>query len=64
MDAESDRKREFAKQRKLVLQQLRRTIRPELLNRLDDIVVFEPLSRKELRQIVLLQFDSVISRLK
>ncbi|RMX67690.1 hypothetical protein DD238_001462 [Peronospora effusa] len=64
MDAESSRKREFAKQRELVLQQLRRTIRPELLNRLDDIVVFEPLGRTELRQIVLLQFDSVVARLK
>uniref|UniRef100_H3G875 Clp R domain-containing protein n=1 Tax=Phytophthora ramorum TaxID=164328 RepID=H3G875_PHYRM len=60
----ADTKKEFAKQRELVLQQLRHTIRPELLNRLDDIVVFEPLGRKELRQIVLLQFESVISRLK
>ncbi|KAG1699195.1 hypothetical protein DVH05_014111 [Phytophthora capsici] len=63
-NAESDTKREFLKQRELVLQQLRRTVRPELLNRLDDIVVFEPLGRKELRQIVMLQFESVISRLK
>ncbi|KAL4175532.1 hypothetical protein KRP22_000497 [Phytophthora ramorum] len=64
VESESDTKKEFAKQRELVLQQLRHTIRPELLNRLDDIVVFEPLGRKELRQIVLLQFESVISRLK
>ncbi|KAG2774674.1 Chaperone protein [Phytophthora cactorum] len=64
VDTESESKREFAKQRELVLQQLRRTVRPELLNRLDDIVVFEPLGRKELRQIVMLQFESVINRLK
>ncbi|OWZ12283.1 ATP-dependent chaperone ClpB [Phytophthora megakarya] len=64
VDAESETKREFMKQRELVLQQLRHTVRPELLNRLDDIVVFEPLGRKALRQIVLLQFESVISRLK
>lgn len=64
VQAESETKREFARQRGLVLQQLRRTVRPELLNRLDDIVVFEPLGRVELRQIALLQFDSVISRLK
>jgi ATP-dependent Clp protease ATP-binding subunit ClpB len=64
VDAENETKREFKKQRELVMQQLRHTIRPELLNRLDDIVVFEPLGRKELRQIVLLQFDSVIRRLK
>ncbi|KAG7397547.1 hypothetical protein PHYBOEH_000550 [Phytophthora boehmeriae] len=64
IDKESESKREFAKQRELVLQQLRHTVRPELLNRLDDIVVFEPLGRVELRKIVLLQFDSVINRLK
>jgi ATP-dependent Clp protease ATP-binding subunit ClpB len=54
----------FAAQRELVLQQLRHTIRPELLNRLDDIVVFSPLGRKQLREIVKLQFQSVEKRLK
>lgn len=54
----------FERQRTLVLEQLRHTLRPELLNRLDDIVVFEPLNRAQLRQIALLQFDSVIARLK
>lgn len=53
----------FAQQRQLVLQQLRHTIRPELLNRLDDIIVFEPLGRAHLRKIVLLQFNSVVKRL-
>jgi ATP-dependent Clp protease ATP-binding subunit ClpB len=57
-------KSNFAHQRELVLQQLRHTIRPELLNRLDDIIVFAPLGRAELRQIVLLQFGSVVKRLK
>ncbi|KAL7694332.1 putative ClpA/B family, AAA+ ATPase domain, ATP-dependent Clp protease ATP-binding subunit ClpA [Plasmopara halstedii] len=64
LDNDKETKREFVRQRKLVLQQLRQTVRPELLNRLDDIVVFEPLGRKELRKIVLLQFESVIRRLK
>ncbi|GLD96207.1 hypothetical protein PINS_up004885 [Pythium insidiosum] len=54
----------FAQQREMVLQQLRHTIRPELLNRLDDIIVFEPLGRQQLRQIVLMQFKSVEHRLK
>ncbi|RLN49272.1 hypothetical protein BBJ29_007498 [Phytophthora kernoviae] len=35
-----------------------------ILNCLDDIIAFEPLERTELRQIELLQFDSVINRLK
>lgn len=63
-ETENQARQSFRKQRDLVLQQLRHTIRPELLNRLDDIVVFEPLGRRELRQIVLLQFDSVVKRLK
>nr|CCA14066.1 heat shock protein 101 putative [Albugo laibachii Nc14] len=54
----------FVRQRELVLQQLRATIRPELLNRLDDIVVFSPLGRAQLRKIVSLQFESVAKRLK
>ncbi|TYZ57505.1 hypothetical protein PybrP1_004348 [[Pythium] brassicae (nom. inval.)] len=59
-----ERRASFAQQRALVLQQLRHTLRPELLNRLDDIVVFEPLGRAQLRQIALLQFDSVVARLR
>ncbi|GAB9476868.1 hypothetical protein Gpo141_00013926 [Globisporangium polare] len=61
---EQTAKANFAHQRELVLQELRHTIRPELLNRLDDIIVFEPLGRVQLRQIVLLQFDSVVKRLR
>ena len=34
-----------------VLQSIRRTLRPELLNRLDDIVVFQPLTGQILRQV-------------
>lgn len=34
----------------LVMQSIRRSLRPELLNRLDDIVVFQPLSGSTLRQ--------------
>ena len=37
--------------------------KPEFLNRLDDTVVFEPLSREELARIVDLQVDALASRL-
>jgi ATP-dependent Clp protease ATP-binding subunit ClpB len=40
-----------------VLQELRRGFRPEFLNRVDDIIVFRPLGREELRQIVDLQLE-------
>ena len=34
---------------------LKQTIRPEFLNRVDEIIMFQPLSRKELRKIVEVQ---------
>lgn len=53
----------FVLAREKVLTELRAVMRPELLNRLDDIVVFKPLGRVQLREIVTLQFASVRSRL-
>jgi hypothetical protein len=43
---------------------VRRHFRPELLNRLDDIVIFRPLDSRGLRSIVRLQMDSLVKRLK
>ena len=43
---------------------LKQTIRPEFLNRIDDIIMFTPLTRKEIYQIVRLQFALVAERLK
>jgi ATP-dependent Clp protease ATP-binding subunit ClpB len=41
----------------VVLGELRRHFRPEFLNRVDDIVVFRPLGREELRRVVTLQLE-------
>ena len=38
-----------------VFQLLRQTIRPEFLNRIDDVIMFTPLSHSEIKEIVLLQ---------
>ena len=38
-----------------VLDLMKKTIRPEFLNRIDEIIMFTPLSEKEIRQIVDLQ---------
>ena len=46
-----------------VMASLREHFRPEFLNRIDDIVVFQPLSREEIRVIVDLQLDRLASRL-
>ncbi|MXW73261.1 MAG: ATP-dependent chaperone ClpB [Chromatiales bacterium] len=49
--------------RKAVMDSLRSHFRPEFLNRIDDIVVFRPLSREEIRAIVDLQLDRLAVRL-
>ena len=47
-----------------VMQILERHFRPEFLNRIDEIIVFEPLSQKEIEEIVKLQLKEVQKRLK
>ncbi|MDR9366016.1 MAG: ATP-dependent chaperone ClpB [Balneolaceae bacterium] len=42
-----------------LLEQLRKTIRPEFLNRIDDVVVFHPLDQSHIRQIVDIQLRRV-----
>ncbi len=53
----------FAKSRSQVLELLKQTIRPEFLNRIDDIITFKPLSENEIKQIVRLQLNQVIKML-
>ncbi len=48
---------------KAVMDTVHAQFRPEFLNRLDDVVMFQPLSRKELGRIVDLQVKQVASRL-
>jgi ATP-dependent Clp protease ATP-binding subunit ClpB len=49
--------------RALVLGELRRHFRPEFLNRVDDIVLFKPLTEPEIERIVELMFDDLRTRL-
>ncbi|NLY55807.1 MAG: ATP-dependent Clp protease ATP-binding subunit [Firmicutes bacterium] len=49
---EDQAKDEYEKMKSRVLEELRRTFRPEFLNRLDEIIVFHELSKEELKQIV------------
>ena len=46
-----------------VLDMLKKNIRPEFLNRIDDIIMFEPLRRDQIEQIVRLQVGSIVRRL-
>ena len=50
--------------KKEVLAMLKQTIRPEFLNRIDEIIMFSPLNETEIRQIVTLQVNGVAKMLK
>jgi len=50
--------------RKRLLEALRHQFRPEFLNRVDDIIVFNTLSREHLTKIVTIQIDNVSKLLK
>ena len=49
--------------RKAVMGELRRNFRPEFLNRVDDIVMFKPLSMAEIKDIIVLQVHDLQKRL-
>ncbi len=55
---------EYAKLQARLLDNLKQTIRPEFLNRIDDIIVFQPLGKEEIRSIVDLQLQRVDDMLK
>ncbi len=48
----------------IVKERLRETFKPEFLNRIDDIVIFHPLSKEVLLSIAALQLERVTTRLK
>jgi len=54
---------EFEKAKNRVLSLLNSTFRPEFLNRIDEIVVFKPLSRSDIEKIVELIIDDIQDRL-
>ncbi len=58
--------REYArpeKVRPLVMQELRNTLRPEFLNRIDEVVIFSPLDHAELERIIDIQLEHLRRRL-
>jgi len=56
---DSDKDEVIAKTKNQLFELLRQTIRPEFLNRIDEIIMFTPLSRDEIGEIVKLQFKHV-----
>ena len=46
-----------------VLEVLKRTVRPEFLNRIDEVIMFEPLSQTDIREILRMQIRDLQSKL-
>jgi ATP-dependent Clp protease ATP-binding subunit ClpC len=61
-DAKSEADR-YQKMKEKVMSELKRTFRPEFLNRLEGTMVFHALNREEIKQIVDLELDKVRERL-
>ena len=65
MENAGDRDNEslFEQTRAEVMTLLRKTIRPEFLNRIDEVIMFSPLSKAEIESVVKLQLDQVVAML-
>lgn len=56
---DSNREETIEKTKQEVMELLKQTIRPEFLNRIDETVMFTPLNKKEIQEIVDMQVNSV-----
>ena len=55
---------DFKEAKKSVMDAVKRHFRPEFLNRIDEMIVFQPLTEEDLQQIVSILMSDVIKRLK
>ncbi len=62
--AREDEEYNYEQMKEKITSELRRTFRPEFLNRVDEVIVFRALTQEQTRQIVDLQLKDVEARLK
>lgn len=58
------RKKMLSECRNQVLEVLKRTVRPEFLNRIDEIIMFEPLSQTDIKEILRMQISDLQEKLR
>ena len=56
---EANKDEVLAKTKTEVYELLRKSIRPEFLNRIDEVIMFEPLNRTDINKIVEIQFNNI-----
>lgn len=60
---ERNRDEVIAKTKNNVFDLLKKTIRPEFLNRIDEVIMFNPLTRNQIEEIVRIQFNQAVDML-
>ena len=60
---DEERSRLLEECRAQVLEVLKRTVRPEFLNRIDEVIMFEPLSQRDIRDILRMQMADLTNKL-
>mgnify|MGYP000867192671 FL=1 len=60
----SEKKEEYEKMKETIQAELRRTFRPEFLNRIDDIIIFHSLNETQVKEIVDIMIKNLQKRLK
>jgi len=62
--AAEDQRAGYERMKERVMEELKRTFRPEFLNRLDEVIVFHSLDAEHIRKIVGLMVDDVAARMR
>lgn len=62
--SKEDEKKDYEHMKSAVMEEVRRMFKPEFLNRIDEIIVFHSLNKKELKQIVGLMLRNLTKRAK
>ena len=63
VDEAEEEAQAYKEMQKKLMDALKRTFRPEFINRLDSVIVFRSLSKEDIREIVQLELDKVNNRL-
>ena len=63
-EGEADSKKEYEEIKKEVMAELKKELRPEFINRIDEIIVFHKLNDNDINQIIDIMLKEVINRLK
>ena len=61
--SEENKEKVVEETRREVLELLRQTIRPEFLNRIDEVIMFQPLLKKEIKEIIKIQLNDLKAKL-